>query len=130
MVYSLYMADVDSGNHGGVILPGGDVVLAAIDDQAPGRVPGQRKTESDGHIAIDLLGYNHDATLLASANSGSGIVSLATSHLRSPHSKRAYRQAVMEFLDWCACTGTAEITKAIVHEYIGELTACASLRPR
>jgi site-specific recombinase XerD len=115
------MANVDRDNHGGVVLSGGSVVLAAVDNQAPERAAGQRTTESEGDAAIGLVGYNSPATLLVSANSGSGIVSLATSHLRSPHSKRAYRQAVMFFRAWCACIGAAEITKSIVHEYLGEL---------
>ena len=59
--------------------------------------------------------------ILRQADPRSTVIALATAHLRSSHSKRAYRQAVVEFMDWCACTGTTKLTKTTVQDYMGEL---------
>jgi len=81
---------------------------------------GRRKPEPDGVRVFDLLVDASHAALSERSNLGS-IVALATAHLRSPHSKRAYGQAVLEFMAWCANTGTSQLTKGSVHAYIGEL---------
>ena len=59
--------------------------------------------------------------LLGPANPVADIVALATSHLRSPHSKRAYRQAVLEFMAWYECAGTTALNRGAVLGYVAEL---------
>lgn len=49
------------------------------------------------------------------------MISLATGHLRSEHSRRAYGQALLEFFGWCAATRMAALTRNTVREYLAEL---------
>ena len=44
-------------------------------------------------------------------------LSLVADSVRSPHSKRAYRAALTDFLGWRQTSGTAEFSKAAVQEY-------------
>ncbi len=109
-----------------------EVVLAQLDSVvgSPGSAdtqkerPGPDGMKADDREGLGVLnppfGHDHsqpiDRTQIAQT-----AVSLATAHLRSQHSKRAYRQAVVEFLSWCAATGTSTLTKSTVYEYIAEL---------
>jgi len=97
------------------------ILAPVVSAEAPKELSDRKKAEHDRTRVLDLLVDDPDTALCEPQNSGSSIVSLATSHLRSPHSKRAYRQAVVEFLKWCAYTGTTKLTKAAVHAYLGEL---------
>ena len=54
-------------------------------------------------------------------NASSDVLCLATAHLRSQHSRRAYRQALSDFFAWCALTAVTTLTKSVVIEYISEL---------
>src|SRR5436305_9296046 len=51
------------------------------------------------------------------------IKSLVLDSVTSPHSKRAYEQALDAFERWCAATGTAGFTKATVQAYRSALEA-------
>ena len=116
------MADANCSNHT-VGMPLEVDVILATSDSADGsqQALGQTKAQPDATTVLDLLVDDPQAAVSWPVNLVSTIVALATSHLRSPHSKRAYRQAVIEFMAWCHCTGTTKITKAAVQEYIGEL---------
>ena len=56
-------------------------------------------------------------TALVAIPSFTPALSLVTGSVRSPHSKRAYRAALTDFLGWCRTSGTAEFSKAAVQEY-------------
>ena len=45
------------------------------------------------------------------------VLSLVTDSVRSPHTRRAYRSALTEFLLWCHAAGPATFSKAAVQEY-------------
>ena len=116
------MLDAHCSSLAGGMPPEVDVILAISDDaDASKEALGQTNALPDATTVLDLLVHDPQTTVPEPRNLVSTIVSLATSHLRSPHSKRAYRQAVMEFMAWCTCTGTTKITKAAVQEYVGEL---------
>jgi site-specific recombinase XerD len=50
-----------------------------------------------------------------------GIIDLVTQSVDSPHSKRAYSRALIDFLDWYEDNGRPGFTKAIVNAYREEL---------
>lgn len=115
------MSDAEYGVHSGSAFRRLDGVFAPHQST---KMLDPKGTEQDGTERLGALNLldDHGRTLPTNrAQISSIVVSLATAHLRSPHSKRAYRQAVMEFLAWCAATGTATLTKASVHEYVDEL---------
>src|SRR5580704_14956186 len=70
---------------------------------------------------VELLDGDPEIGRSGPAELDSTLVALATAHLRSPHSKRAYRQAVVEFMEWCKCTGETKLSKAMVLDYMSEL---------
>src|SRR5580704_10957475 len=89
-------ADANLNTAHGAIVPSGQL--------------GQKKAIPDGALREPLVdGPGPPETV--PQDLGPTMVALATSHLRSPHSKRAYRQAVMGFMTWCVCTGTTELAK-------------------
>ena len=45
------------------------------------------------------------------------VLSLVADSVRSPHTKRAYRSALTDFLIWCQTSGPAAFSKAAVQEY-------------
>jgi site-specific recombinase XerD len=45
------------------------------------------------------------------------VLSLVTDSVRSPHTKRAYRSAITDFLLWCQTSGPAAFSKAAVQQY-------------
>jgi hypothetical protein len=49
--------------------------------------------------------------------------------LDSEHSRRAYRRALVDFLDWHADRGRPDLNKALVQRYAAELREAASLQP-
>jgi len=81
---------------------------------------GQKQAKPDA-ADLDLLVDDTCTAVPGPANAVSDIVPLATSHLRAPHSKRAYRQAVLEFMAWCTCTGTTALNRGSVLGYVAEL---------
>jgi len=49
------------------------------------------------------------------------VLALVTDSVRSPHSKRAYRAALTDFLSWCRSSGVPAFSKAVVQQYRGTL---------
>jgi len=49
------------------------------------------------------------------------VLALVTDSVRSPHSKRAYRAALTDFLHWCRSSGAPAFSKAVVQQYRGTL---------
>ena len=109
------MTDIVSTSQATDALPGPGAAFDGPDGSAGKAL--SRKNIEPGGATLDLLGN------VPAEESGpaSKLLALATSHLRSPHSRRAYRQAVREFIEWCTYSGAVELNKATVHEYIGEL---------
>ncbi len=54
---------------------------------------------------------------LISYNERYGIIDLVTQSVESPHSKRAYSRALIQFLDWYEQRGRPGFTKATVNAY-------------
>lgn len=116
------MPNVDRVSRGGGAPPGIDIILDAPDSlAASGEAPAQNRVAHFETGVFDLQGGNSHSGPTSPAIPVPNFVALATAHLRSAHSKRAYRQAVLEFMAWCVCTGTTNLTKTAVVEYIGEL---------
>ena len=116
------MSDAECGNNAGFAPSGAEALFeASIGTDISNPVLRQPSAESDGKKTLDLIVDDPGIAFLEQPDPRSTIITLATAHLRSPHSRRAYRQALAEFMDWCECTGTAKITKATVYDYIGEL---------
>ena len=53
--------------------------------------------------------------------SGNPVLSLVTDSVHSPHTKRAYRAAITDFLLWCQGSADAHFSKAMVQEYRSQL---------
>lgn len=51
------------------------------------------------------------------------IIDLATDAVSSPHTRRAYTRALLDFLDWVEATRPAGLTKATVQAYVSHLRA-------
>lgn len=51
------------------------------------------------------------------------IIDLATDAVSSPHTRRAYTRALLDFLDWVEATRPAGLTKATVQAYVAHLRA-------
>ena len=115
------MPDADVTRYAGMVSSEKEAGIGTVENaEVLSEEHGRRKPAADGVGVFDLLVDASHAALSERSSLGS-IVALATAHLRSPHSKRAYRQAVLEFMAWCANTSTSKLTKGSAHAYIGEL---------
>jgi len=54
---------------------------------------------------------------IVTADEQAALVALVLDGLDSPHSKRAYRRALLDFLDWHATQGRPPLSKALVQSY-------------
>jgi integrase len=116
------MSEADCGNTAGALPSGGGVVLdSPHGSDASGEAFGQENARPDATADLDLPVEDTRTAVLGPAISVSDMVGLATSHLRSPHSKRAYRQAILEFVAWCTCIGTTTLNRGAVLGYVAEL---------
>ena len=116
------MSEADCGYTAGARPSGVGVILdSPHGSDASGEAFGQEKTRPDAIADLDLTVEGTRTAVLGPAIPVSDMVALATSHLRSPHSKRAYRQAVLEFGAWCTCTGTTTLNRGAVLGYVAEL---------
>ena len=88
---------------------------------ASGEALGPEEVTPGAATDLDLPVDDTLTRVLGPLNSVSDIVALATSHLRSPHSKRAYRLAVLEFMAWYECTGSTALNRGAVLGYVAEL---------
>jgi len=119
------VSESDCVSHEGIALRPPEAVVAPhknIDTRK--EIPDQKGADPDGTEGLEPLNLpvDHDHSQPTGRTQvAATVVLLVTANLRSQHSKRAYRQALMEFLAWCAATDTTTLTKASVHEYIGEL---------
>ncbi|MEM7336095.1 MAG: hypothetical protein AAF490_28705, partial [Chloroflexota bacterium] len=50
-----------------------------------------------------------------------GIIDLVTQSVDSPHSKRAYSRALLDFLEWYDANGRSGFTKATINAYREQL---------
>ena len=57
------------------------------------------------------------------ADKVAALVDLVTDSVQSPHSKRAYRRAIRDFLSWYRETGQIGLSKAVVARYAATLAA-------
>ena len=57
------------------------------------------------------------------ADKVAALVDLVTDSVQSPHSKRAYRRAIRDFLSWYRETGQIGLNKAVVSRYAATLAA-------
>ena len=64
-----------------------------------------------------------NATALVTVNPQEAIVNLVIDGLTSPHSKRAYRRALIDFLSWHDSLGRPPLSKALVNAYRTHLQA-------
>ena len=65
----------------------------------------------------DILGYYMSDQALVVIPSFAPVLALVTDSVRSPHTQRAYRSALTDFLLWCQTSGPAAFSKASVQEY-------------
>jgi integrase len=116
------MLDANCANAVGVTPAGVGVIPKSPhgSDTSAGTL-GQAEAKPGATADFDLPVDDSLTRALRPANSVSDMVALATSHLRSPHSKRAYRQTVLVFMAWYECTGTTALNRGAVLGFVAEL---------
>ena len=64
-----------------------------------------------------------DQILTTNPQAKQAVIQLVVDSVDSAHTKRAYRRAVGDFVDWFTSQGTHHLNKAIVQRYKAELVA-------